>query len=99
MRLNQRTQLSDQICTSPNPSLNPPMLLIRRMDDGKRSYTAIFLPGEPAQMFPTTDQEHARILQIYKQDRPHQDVMNDFSEYQIGHDSPVAPKPPEPPPA
>ncbi|MEY4924361.1 MAG: hypothetical protein RL598_880 [Verrucomicrobiota bacterium] len=80
------------------------MLLIRRMDDGKRSYTAIFLPGEPAQMFPTTDQEHARILQIYKQDRPHQDVMNDFSEYQIGHDRPiappkaVAPKPPEPPP-
>ena len=78
------------------------MLLIRRMDDGKRSYTAIFLPGEPAQMFPTTDQEHARILQIYKQDRPHQDVMNDFSEYQIGHDSPlappkaVAPKPPSP---
>ncbi len=66
------------------------MLLIRRMDDGKRSYTAIFLPGEPAHMFPTTDQEHARILQIYKQDRPHQDVINDFSEYLIGHDGPAA---------
>ena len=64
------------------------MLLIRRMDDGKRSYTAIFLPGEPARIFPTTDREHARILQIYKQDRPYRDVLNDFTDYQIGHDGP-----------
>jgi hypothetical protein len=64
------------------------MLLIRRMDDGKRSFTAIFLPGEPARIFPTTDQEHARVLQIFKQDRPHQDVLNDFTEYRIGQDGP-----------
>jgi hypothetical protein len=67
------------------------MLLIRRMDDGKRSYTAIFLPGEPAKVFPTSDQEHARILQIFKQDRPHEDVQNDFTEYRIGQDGPAAP--------
>ena len=60
------------------------MLLIRRMDDGKRSYTAMFLPGEPPRIFPTSQHEHARILQIYKQDRPHPDVLNDFTEYQIG---------------
>ena len=65
------------------------MLVIRRMDDGKRSYTAIFLPGEPAQIFPTSDQEHARVLQIFKQDRPHQDIVNDFSEYRIGLDGPA----------
>ncbi len=64
------------------------MLLIRRMDDGKRSYTAIFLPGEPARVFPTTDQEHARVLQIFKQDRPHPDVLNDFTDYLIGQDEP-----------
>lgn len=64
------------------------MLLIRRMDDGKRSYTAIFLPGEPARIFPTSQQEHARILQIYKQDQPYPDVLNDFTDYQIGRDSP-----------
>ncbi len=64
------------------------MLLIRRMDDGKRSYTAMFLPGEPARIFPTSNQEHARILQIYKQDRLYPDVLNDFTEYQIGLDSP-----------
>jgi hypothetical protein len=60
------------------------MVVIRRMDDGKRSYTAIFLPGEAPRIFPTTTQEHARILQIYKQDRPHADVLNDFTEYKIG---------------
>ncbi|MEI6106491.1 MAG: hypothetical protein WCR49_05700 [Opitutae bacterium] len=68
------------------------MLLIRRMDDGKRSFTAIFLPGEPAKVFPTSDQEHARILQIFKQDRPHEDVLNDFTEYRIGQDGPAIPE-------
>lgn len=66
------------------------MLVIRRMDDGKRSYTAMFLPGEPARIFPTTEREHARILQIYKQDRPHPDVLNDFTDYLIGQDGPTA---------
>lgn len=64
------------------------MLVIRRLDDGKRSYTAIFLPGEPPRIFPTSNQEHARILQIYKQDRPYDGVVNDFSEYAIGRDEP-----------
>jgi hypothetical protein len=64
------------------------MLLIRRMDDGKRSYTAMFLPGEPARIFPTSQQEHARILQIYKQDQPYPDVLNDFTDYEIGQDGP-----------
>ncbi len=73
------------------------MLVIRRMDDGKRSYTALFLPGEPAQIFPTSNQEHARLLQIYMQDRHHRDVLNDFTDYRIGQDGPAdsAPKPPE----
>ncbi|WP_438481404.1 hypothetical protein [Oleiharenicola lentus] len=62
------------------------MLVIRRLDDGKRSYTAIFLPGEPAKIFPTTNQEHARILQIYKQDRRYENVHNDFTDYAIGQD-------------
>ena len=60
------------------------MVVIRRLDDGKRSYTAIFLPGEEPRIFPTSDAEHARILQIFKQDRPYRDVLNDFTEYRIG---------------
>ena len=56
------------------------MIVIRRMVDRQRSYTGIFLPGEPAQIFPTTDYEHARILQIYKQDLPHEGIINDFTD-------------------
>jgi hypothetical protein len=70
------------------------MLVIRRLVDRHRSYTGIFLPGEPPKIFPTTDHEHARILQIYKQDRPHEGVHNDFSDYAIGYDIlPVKNKP------
>ena len=57
------------------------MLVIRRMVDRHGSFTAIFLPGEPPRVFPTSDYEHGRILQIYKQDRRHQDVLNDFTEF------------------
>ena len=60
------------------------MLVIRRMVARRGSYTAIFLPGEPPRIFPTSDHEHTRILQIYKQDSRHQDVLNDFTEYDLG---------------
>lgn len=66
------------------------MIVIRRLVDRHRSYTGIFLRGVPPQIFPTSDQEHARILQIYKQDRRYADVLNDFTDYAIGA---VAPPP------
>lgn len=56
------------------------MLVIRRLVDRHRAYTGIFLPGEPARVFPTTDFEHARILQIYKQDKAYEGVVNDFGD-------------------
>lgn len=62
------------------------MLVIRRLVDRHRSYTGIFLPGEPAKIFPTTDFEHSRILQIYKQDKAYEGIVNDFSD-----DSPPPP--------
>ena len=62
----------------------PAMLVIRRLVDRRRSYTGIFLPGEPPKIFPTSDQEHARILHIYKQDRPYDGIVNDFSDYDFG---------------
>jgi hypothetical protein len=67
------------------------MIVIRRMVDRQRSYTGIFLPGEPAQIFPTTDYEHARILQIYKQDRAHEGIINDFTD--LDAVTPAAPTP------
>jgi hypothetical protein len=60
------------------------MIVIRRMVDRRRAYTAMFLPGEPPRIFPTTEQEHARILEIFKQDRRHEGIHNDFSEYRLG---------------
>ena len=56
------------------------MIVIRRMVDRRHAYTAIFLKGEPPKIFPTSDAEHARILQVYKQDRPHEGILNDFVE-------------------
>ena len=63
------------------------MLVIRRLTDRHRAYTGIFLPGEPPRIFPTSDAEHGRILQIYKQDRPYDGVVNDFSEFALGRDT------------
>lgn len=60
------------------------MIVIRRLIDRHRSYTAIFLPGEEPRIFPTTDYEHGRILQVYKQDRPYRDVVNDFTDFGLG---------------
>ena len=63
------------------------MLVIRRMVNRQRAYTAILLPGEPPKIFPTSDYEHARILEIYKQDRPHAGIHNDFSDFAHGGDT------------
>ncbi len=70
------------------------MIVIRRMVDRHQSFTGIFLPGEPARIFPTTDYEHGRILQIYKQDRPHEGIINDFTDLDAFASSPApAPTP------
>jgi hypothetical protein len=66
------------------------MIVIRRLVDRQRAYTGIFLPGEEARIFPTSDYEHARILQIYKQDRPHEGIINDFTDLYAASPSPAA---------
>lgn len=55
------------------------MIFIRRATDSKRAYTVIMLPGEPPKWIPTTDYEHKRILEIYKQDKYYEGIINDFS--------------------
>ena len=59
------------------------MLVIRRMVDRHGSYTALFLPGEPPRLLPTSDHEPGSILQIYKQDQRSPDVLNGFTEYDL----------------
>jgi hypothetical protein len=62
------------------------MLVIRRAVDKHRSYTVIFLKGEPPKWIPTTDYEHQRILEIYKQDKPYEGIINDFSQIDWGRE-------------
>lgn len=57
------------------------MVVIRRMVDTHRSYTAIFLKGEEPKIFPTSDYEHGRILEIFKQDKPYDGIIDDFTEF------------------
>lgn len=59
------------------------MVVIRRMVDKHKAYTAIFLPGVEPKVFPTTDYEHGRILQIFKQDRYYENIINDFTNYSL----------------
>jgi hypothetical protein len=60
------------------------MLVIRRAVDKHRSYTVLFLKGEPPKWIPTSDYEHNRILEIYKQDKPYEGIVNDFSDIDWG---------------
>jgi len=71
-------------------SVRPTMLVIRRLVDHRRAYTALLLKGEPPRIFPTTDQEHGRILQIYKQDRRHEGIVNDFTDFDLGTVKPLS---------
>ena len=59
------------------------MIVIRRAVDKNRAYTVIFLKGEEPKWIPTSDYEHARILQIYKQDKPYEGIENDFTDFDI----------------
>ena len=59
------------------------MLVIRRATLDKRSFTVIMLRGEEPKWIPTTDYEHQRILEIYKQDKRYEGILNDFSDYDI----------------
>jgi len=69
------------------------------MVDRHQAFTGIFLPGEPARIFPTTDYEHGRILQIYKQDRPHEGIINDFTDLDAFAPPPASASKPAPAPA
>jgi len=59
------------------------MIVIRRMIDKHKAYTVIFLKGEEPKIIPTTDYEHNRILQIFKQDKPYEGILNDFTDLNL----------------
>jgi hypothetical protein len=59
------------------------MIIIRRAVDKNRAYTVIFLEGEPPKWIPTSDYEHQRILEIYKQDKRYEGILNDFTDLDL----------------
>jgi hypothetical protein len=59
------------------------MIMIRRAVDKHRAYTVIFLKGEPPKWIPTSDYEHQRILEIYKQDKRYEGILNDFTDLDL----------------
>jgi hypothetical protein len=56
------------------------MIFIRRASKKGKDYTVIMLKGEEPKWIPTTDYEHNRILEIYKQDKAYNGIENDFSD-------------------
>ncbi len=67
--------------TLPQPFIY--MIIIRRAVDKNKSYTVIFLKGEPPKWIPTNDYEHQRILEIYKQDKRYEGILNDFTDLDL----------------
>jgi len=59
------------------------VLVIRRAVDKNKSYTVIFLKGEAPKWIPTSDYEHQRILEIYKQDKRYEGILNDFTDLDL----------------
>ena len=57
------------------------MIVIRRATDKHKAYTVIMLKGEEPKWIPTSDYEHNRILEIFKQDKAYEGIINDFTDY------------------
>lgn len=57
------------------------MIVIRRAATKDKSYTVIMLKGEEPKWIPTSDYEHNKILEIFKQDKPHEGILNDFTDF------------------
>ena len=57
------------------------MIVIRRAVDENKAYTVIMLKGEEPKWILTSDYEHNRILEIFKQDKAYEGIINDFTDY------------------
>ena len=57
------------------------MIVIRRATDKHKAYTVIMLKGEEPKWIPTSNYEHNRIMEIFKQDKAYEGIINDFTDY------------------
>ncbi len=59
------------------------MLVIRRKVTRSQAFTVFMMPGYHEE-WPTSEYEHQEILNVFKQDRTYEGILNDFSDYRIG---------------
>jgi len=57
------------------------VIVIRRAVDKHKAYTVIMLKGEEPKWIPTSNYEHNRIMEIFKQDKAYEGIINDFTDY------------------
>lgn len=62
------------------------MVLIRRASKDGKDYTVIMLKGEEPKWVLTTNYEHMRIMQIFKQDKFYKGIENDFTDFSALYD-------------
>ena len=54
---------------------------IRRKRGFKKSYTVIVFDEDNIHEWPTNDHEHVEIEKIFKQDKPYEGIINDYTKY------------------
>ena len=55
------------------------MVSIRRKRTFLRSYTVIVFDKEHIYEWPTNEHEHFKIMEIFKQDKAYEGIINDFN--------------------
>ena len=55
------------------------MVSIRRKHTRNQSYTIIVFDKDNIHEWPTTDYEHNKIMEIFKQDKYYEGIINDYT--------------------
>lgn len=57
------------------------MVSIRRKHTRNQSYTVIVFDKDNIHEWPTNDYEHNKIMEIFKQDKYYEDILNDYTTW------------------
>ena len=57
------------------------MVSITRKRTRNQSYTVIVFDKNNIHEWPTSEYEHNRIMQIFKQDKPYEGIINDYTKW------------------
>tara|TARA_A100001515_G_scaffold135107_1_gene125787 strand:- start:67 stop:258 length:192 start_codon:yes stop_codon:yes gene_type:complete len=54
---------------------------IRRKVSRRQSYTVIMFDKDNIHEWPTNEHEHCEIMKIFKQDKPYEGIINDYTKW------------------